>query len=112
MQAVQRHISLERDSEHQTEGHPVLLIIEYRCLKLCCVNVSLCLLAPASSDVHGELEDCLKFPLNPRSKTTSCKPNKEHNMTHVEQFDCKSEQSLVTFGCKSLVCEPETGQKD
>lgn len=83
------------------KGAPFLLIIQCRCLKLHCVNVSLCLLPPPSSDFHGELQDCLKFPLNPQSKTTICKPNKGHNITHVEQFDCKKEENLVAFGCKT-----------
>lgn len=46
-----------------------------------------CLLPPSSSDFHGELEECVKYPLNPWRKTANCKPNKGHNITHVEQFD-------------------------
>lgn len=37
------------------------------------------------------LEECVKYPLNPWSKTTNCKPDQGHNITHVEQSDCKKE---------------------
>lgn len=53
--------------------------------------VSLCLFPPPSSDFHGELEECVKYPLNPWSKTTNCKPDQGHNITHVEQSDCEKE---------------------
>ncbi|KAM6373666.1 ras-related protein Rab-5A isoform 1-T6 [Alca torda] len=82
---------METSAKTSMNVNEIFMAIECRCLKLCCVNFSLCLLPPPSSDFHGELEGCLEFPLNPRSKTTSCKPDKGCNITHVEQSDCKKE---------------------